>query len=213
MNSKFSISLLLVIGIVFISGCVQQPIPPKKERSTLKTEPIDLSGVETEKLGFIKYYSLSPLNITLQVSQYNLPLKTSQISNFNDFSKKFSLNSKALDLLEKNGFVVVSNPFNPKEEVITRPYKTLKDKEIPIFITSDSLLHLYHIQFDETLRQIEEREFYDRIWEISNELLKVSVEKYNRATGDLKEALKRNIAYLSVGLSLLKPREDQLCPP
>jgi len=213
MNSKFSISLLLVIGIVFISGCVQQPIPPKKERSTLKTEPIDLSGVETEKLGFIKYYSLSPLNITLQVSQYNLPLKTSQISNFNDFSKKFSLNSKALDLLEKNGFVVVSNPFNPKEEDITRPYKTLKDKEIPIFITSDSLLHLYHIQFDETLRQIEEREFYDRIWEISNELLKVSVEKYNRATGDLKEALKRNIAYLSVGLSLLKPREDQLCPP
>ena len=31
---------------------------------------------------------------------------------------------------------------------------------MPIFVTSDTLLHLYHIQFDETLREIEEREFY-----------------------------------------------------
>jgi len=70
---------------------------------------------------------------------------------------------------------------------------------------------LYHIQFDETLRQIEEREFYDRIWEISKELLGDSVEKYNLATGDLKESLKRNTAYLAVGLSLLQPKENQLC--
>ncbi|MCK4731599.1 MAG: DUF3160 domain-containing protein, partial [Methanophagales archaeon] len=155
--------------------------------------------------------SLSPLDITLQVPQYNLPLQTNQISNFNDFSKKISLNSKASNLLEKNGFVVVDNPFNPREEYITKPYKTLEDKEIPVFITSDSLLHLYHIQFDETLRQIEEREFYDNIWVISNELLKDSVNKYNSATGDLREASKRNVAYFAVGLELLKPTAEQLC--
>jgi len=56
-------------------------------------------------------------------------------------------------------------------------------------------LHLYHIQFGETLRQIEEREFYDAIWEISTELLNDSVEDYNLASGDLKEASKRNVAY------------------
>ena len=73
------------------------------------------------------------------------------------------------------------------------------------------MLHLYHIQFDETLRQIEEREFYDKIWEISKGLLSDSVEKYNKATGDLKESAKRNVAYFSVGLSLLQPKEEQLC--
>jgi len=75
------------------------------------------------------------------------------------------------------------------------------------------IMHLYHIQFDETLRQIEEKELYDKIWNISKTLLEVSQENYQKATGDLKEALKRNIAYFSVALSLLKPEEDQLCPP
>lgn len=74
------------------------------------------------------------------------------------------------------------------------------------------MLHLYHIQFDETLRQIEEREFYDKIWEISNDLLNESVGGYNVADGELQEARRRNVAYLSVALELLKPKEDQLCP-
>ena len=203
--------VLAVAGIIFISGCIQQPTPSKPEVSTLKTEPVDLSGVQTEKLSFINHYSLNPLNVTLQVPQYNLPLKTEEISNFNDFSTKIPLDEDASRLLEKNGFVVIGNPFNPEGESITEPYKTLKEKEIPVFITSDSLLHLYHIQFDETLRQIEEREFYDTIWEISMELLNDSVENYNNYSGDLKEASKRNVAYFAVGLSLLQPKEEQLC--
>jgi hypothetical protein len=207
----YGILALAVVVIILISGCVQQLLPSGEEPSTLKTEPIDLSAVQIEKLSFVKYYSLSPLNITLQVPQYSLPLGTHEIYNFDDFSKKIPLGNDALSLLEKNGFVVISNPFNPEEEYITQPYKTLKDSEIPIFITSDSLLHLYHIQFDETLRQIEEREFYDKIWEISKELLDDSIEGYNSTTGDLKEASKRNVAYFAVGLSLLQPREDQLC--
>jgi len=215
MNSKpliyGFILVLAVAGIIFISGCIQQPTPSKPEVSTLKTEPVNLSGVQTEKLSFINHYSLSPLNITLQVPQYNLPLKTEEISNFDDFSTKIPLDDGASRLLEENGFVVIVNPFNPNEEYITEPYKTLKEREIPVFITSDSLLHLYHIQFDETLRQIEEREFYVTIWEISTELLNDSIEEYNNYDGDLKEASKRNVAYFAVGLSLLQPKEEQLC--
>lgn len=37
-------------------------------------------------------------------------------------------------------------------------------------MTSDSLLHIYHIQFDETLREIEER-FYDDLWTLTEEML------------------------------------------
>jgi len=221
MMKKFSILPIFLVIVIVFTGCVEEPTPPGETTTTvttttipasLKTEPINLSGVKTEKLSFVKYYSLTPLDIELKVSPYDLPLKTEDITNYNDFSGKISLSSEASALLEENGFVVVKNPFNSEEEYITQPYKTLKDREIPIFITSDSLLHLYHIQFDETLRQIEEREFYDKIWEISNELLDDSMGKYNGASGDLKEAYKRNAAYLSVGLELLKPREDQLCP-
>jgi len=205
---SLAVLILIVIGTVFINY-LQIPILPE-ESSTLIIEPIDLSNIQTEKLSFLEYYSLEPLNITIQVPQYKLPLKTNKVSNFQDFNSNISLSSNALNLLGKNGFVVIQNTFNNKEEFITAPYETLKDKEIPIFITSDSLLHLYHIQFDETLRQIEEREFYDTIWDIDKELLEDSIDDYNSASGELKEAAKNNVAYFSVALSLLQPKSDQI---
>ncbi|UCC96264.1 MAG: DUF3160 domain-containing protein [Candidatus Omnitrophota bacterium] len=183
----------------------------EKKSPTGVLKPIDLSNIQTEKLSFTKYYVPTSLDITPQVSPYQLPLQASAISNFKNFSVKVALSQAALRLLEKNGFVVIDNPFTPKGEDITIPYKILKDREIPIFITSDSLLHLYHIQFDETLRQIEEREFYDMAWQISRELLEDSIEQYKTARGDVKEALKRNVAYFAVGLNLLKPKQNQFC--
>ena len=206
--------LILIILSIVLSGCVdqepQEPIQPEPIRQ-IKTEPINLSGVPAENMDFVKYYSLQPLDITLNVPQYKLPLQIDQISNYDSFSGKIPLRSDALNLLEENGFVVIDNPFNPKEEDIIQPYNTLTDNEVPIFITTDSLLHLYHIQFDETLRQIEEREFYDLIWKISEQLLNNSIKFYENSDGELKEASRRDVAYFSVGLSLLKPKSKQVC--
>ena len=145
------------------------------------------------------------------IAQYTLPLPIEQIYNYDNFSSAITLSDEARILLENNGFVVMDNPFAPKGEDITDPYDNLKEIGIPIFITTDSLLHLYHIQFDETLRQIEEREFYDDLWEISQFLLEEAEYEYQNTTGDAKEAAKRNVAFFSVGLSLLEPKEEQLC--
>ncbi|MBN1941030.1 MAG: DUF3160 domain-containing protein [Candidatus Diapherotrites archaeon] len=152
------------------------------------------------------------MEIPLQTLEYALPLETSAISNFADFSEKVELENSALQLLQKNGFVVTDYPFYEKQEYITTPYESLKDREIPIFITSDSLLHLYHIQFDETLRIIEEKEFYDAIWRISEKLVEQNQQKYVSSEDELKEAYKKNVAFFSVGMELLKPEQEQLCP-
>ena len=202
-----------VLCSICFSGCLEPtPKEPEETMAKLQTAAIDLSSAEpTVKTRFITYYSLPALNISLQTAQYSLPLDTGEINNYRGFSRTISLNEAAIQLLETNGFVVIDYPFGAREEDITTPYTTLKDHEIPIFITADSLLHLYHIQFDETLRQIEEREFYDLIWEISRELLNESVADYGRYDGELKEAARRNAAYFAVGLSLLQPREEQLC--
>ena len=237
MKTKYFIGVVLLAlvitgGVILLNNFITLYFPAPSEQEgisqegILKTEPIDLSNVSTEKLAFAKYYSLDPLDIELKTAQYDLPLKTSEISNYKDFSKKIFLDDNALSLLNKNGFAVIDNPFNSSEEDITNPYKILKDKEIPVFITSDSLLHLYHIQFDETLRQIEEKEFYDKMWEISKKLLEKSSKQLNdrmeymtRAfmTGEdaeryneVNEAYRRNIVYLSVGLSLLEPQGGQI---
>jgi hypothetical protein len=61
---------------------------------------------------------------------------------------------------ESNGFVII--PWYGDD--IIQPYKTLKKDGLPIFVTSDTLLHLYLIQFDKILMDIEEKEFFDAVF-------------------------------------------------
>jgi hypothetical protein len=88
---------------------------------------------------------------------------------------------------------------------IVEPYKSLKDREIPIFVTTDTLLHLYHIQFNEILKRIEEEEFYTQLIDMSLAMLKRAEADYQSFTQPmLKEAAQRNIAYFAVALKLLE---------
>jgi len=155
---------------------------------------------------------LEKINVAPQIPGYTLPLKIKNISNYENFHKKFGLSSKALDVLEKNGFVVIPTPKNliASPDDFANYYSVLKGKELPIFITSDSLLHYYHIFFDITLMGLERDIFYQDIWKISKEFLADAIQQYNTADGDLKEAAKRNIAYFSVALELLKPKKNQV---
>src|SRR3989338_8250946 len=117
-NNLKILFVLMILGIFLLSGCtknviepvqpiIKEPDVPVKEpvTGTLKIEPILLSGVDTEKLSLAKYYSLDSVAIELKTSQYDLPLKTSQISNYDDFSGKIQLSNEAIGLLNKNGFV------------------------------------------------------------------------------------------------------------
>ncbi len=108
--------------------------------------------------------------------------------------------------MRNNGFVV--QDFGVEDD-ITEPYDYLKDHEIPVFVTSDTLLHLYHIMFDQTLKGIEEREFFDSILDLSKALFDKSIEDYETFTEPhLKEAARRNVGFFGVALSLLQTPTD-----
>jgi hypothetical protein len=125
-----------------------------------------------------------------------------------DILKKLSLSSEATEMLENQSFVAVD--WGRREDFV-EAYKELERSDIPIFVTSDSVLHLYHIQFDETLKEIEEKEFYDDIWQISVALNKKMKELYGQVDDEeLKKAVNRNQAYFSVVLNLLKPTSSQV---
>lgn len=217
---------LIILVFLFTGGCLGQSSGLSKENGTemkgevntsgtspanrLETEEVNLSGSGAGNSSIAGNYRLEALDIELKAPSYELPLHREGISNYGDFSGKIPLNESALEMLERNGFVVIENPYNPGEEDITSMYVTLKKEEVPVFITTDSLLHLYHIQFDETLRQIEEKEFYDTLWETDFALLNASIEKYNSAAGEEQEAARRNAAYFAVALSLLQPKQAQV---
>jgi len=168
---------------------------------------------------------LEELGVTPSVPAYSLPLNTAKIANYQNFSEKIKLNPEALTLLKNNGFVVIPTPLDiaerevflassrqnayPKDDFVAY-YKIIGEKDLPIFITTDSLLHYYHIFFDTTLMKLERDLFYKDIWAVSKNLLEESLKEYHKSSGDLKEAAKRNVAYLSVALELLKPKINQI---
>jgi len=217
---------LIFLTSLFTVGCLEQSSGLSGENGTetigevdnnensatsrLETEAVNLSDSGAGNSSLAGNYRLEALDVELKVPSYELPLNRDRISNYGNFSGRILLNESDLEVLESNGFVVIENPYNPGEEDITSMYSTLKEEEIPIFITTDSLLHLYHIQFDETLRQIEEREFYDALWEIDLALLNASSKKYDSTNGEEQEAARRNAAYFAVSLSLLQPKPEQI---
>ncbi|WP_406658098.1 DUF3160 domain-containing protein [Methanolobus sp. ZRKC2] len=218
MQTKSSklIALAILLSILFTGGCIDDASTSDNSNETadnvvmLSSKEVTIAKLEGEEMSFGQHYHLEPLDVELQAAQYELPLDTRDIVNYEEFVSSIPLDEDAIEKLQKNGFVVMENPFYPREEIITDMYGTLEDKEIPVFITSDSLLHLYHIQFDETLKRIEEKEFYNTIWELDYKLLQKSIKDYETSTGDTKEAARRNMAYFAVALSLLEPDEGQV---
>ncbi|WP_440955307.1 DUF3160 domain-containing protein [Methanosarcina sp. Mfa9] len=216
MNRRIkTIVICIIVSVsIFVGGCLEESGGRNENSATghLKTEAVSFSGSGAGNFPLTENYHLEALDIELKVPPYELPLEEADISNYENFSGKIQLDAQALEKLKTNGFVVIKNPYNSGEEDITGMYSILKKEEVPIFITTDSLLHLYHIQFDETLRQIEEQEFYGLLWEIDRDLLNASVAEYNNASSseEVKEAARRNAAYFSVALSLLQPKPEQV---
>ena len=152
------------------------------------------------------YYVSDEITIDAQPPQYDLPLDLADIHNFNSIDDVFVFTAEQKKLLRDNGFVV--QDFGVEDD-ITEPYEYLKDHKIPVFVTSDTLLHLYHIMFDQTLKGIEEREFFDSILDLSKALFDKSIEDYETFTEpDLKEAARRNVGFFGVALSLLQTPTD-----
>ncbi len=162
---------------------------------------------EDDKPTLKKYYAPYSNIIEPNAPGYTLPLDLGNIENYFIVDLYLKL-ADAAPLLEQNGFAIIEHdfgPFDPNRDDIVKPYEYLRNSNIPLFITADTLLHLYHIQFDETLKDIEEREFYGDIHDLTESLLADAFAAHETYTGDLKEAAKRNVAYLAVARKLIDP--------
>ena len=154
---------------------------------------------------FAAYYEPWEFHIKPNIVSYELPLDIGLLTNYDRVNEKLGLD-RAKDLISQNGFVIIEHDigsYDPTREDIAKPYEYLRDKGIPMFVTADTLLHLYHVQFDETLKEIEERQFYDDILILTDSLLDDALQLYGRLEGDLKEAARWNVAYLSVAGRLI----------
>jgi hypothetical protein len=121
----------------------------------------------------------------------------------------FQLTSIQEAYVARNGFVVVpSDAFAGMAEA----YESLKEEGLPIFVTTDALLHAAHLFFDYLLRAVEITALRSQLAALTETLLDASAQDLARATDPgVKEAARRNLAFFAVGTRLLDPARQ--APP
>jgi hypothetical protein len=217
----FKILLITLVAILLLVGIIGGALYLRKREGKLQpstvqpptTQPTLLPTeiILAKRLIKPEDIVLEKIDVTPKIQRYNLPLKPTDIANYQEFSEKIKLSQKALSYLFQNGFVVIPTPKEIGEkENFASYYRVIKNKDLPIFITTDSLLHYYHIFFDTTLMKLERDLFYHDLWQMSKEFFEDALLQYQNTSGDLKETAKRNVAYFSVALELLKPKSNQV---
>ncbi len=88
-------------------------------------------------------------------------------------------------------------------------YEQARYRNVPIFVTSDSLLHTYHLLFDKVLRTAEVTYFIPLLRDLNRGLLAQADADYQALrTTPWEDAARRTVAFVAVAGKLLDPTLD-----
>ena len=150
--------------------------------------------VETE----FGIYHPVPVVFNPQVPVFSLSADFSNVSNNHYLAHGFT--STDSTLLLKNHFTVRHSKYQQFYDV----YNESTWDGFPLFITTDAILHIYHVLFDRMMTDLEMAKFYPALQTITEMLLADSQLLYGETQNDwVREAVRRNVAFLGVARRLL----------
>jgi hypothetical protein len=145
--------------------------------------------------------NLKPTQVTINDLRKSLTLNLSQVEYFQQLQSAFHPSEEALAMLSKNGFVVIPSSF---ESTMEDAYCQVFLTDLPVFITIDSILHLYHSIFDNLLKDVEKEYMISMVRQMTSRLLQKSWEMYGVASSaQVKAASRRVLTYFSVAAALI----------
>ncbi len=144
-------------------------------------------------------YVPMPVSIIPSLKDYSIG-DVSTISNYD----KMYLSDAGKSALAKNMFYLEPSG----DAQIYEIYKNLSEAGSPAFVTTDSVLHTYHILFDYLLRMLEVERFSPDILDLSKSMFDESVAQYGSASEPVKTAALKNAAFYAVALKLLGESPD-----
>jgi len=152
---------------------------------------------------FVPY---EPIEFETKVKAYKVNDDLSNIENMEQFGE---FTKEQLELLKENNFFV--NPTHVEQ--LFYIYEDNEYKSIPSFITTDSVLQVYHIFYDYTLRNIEEQKLLGMLKELTERMLNNSITVYEEiADENIKDIQLKNIAFFSVAQLCLNKELPQGIP-
>jgi hypothetical protein len=193
-----------------VAGATVGVIGYSSETGSIRAVHVDVLSLPTSEPGFAPY---RPRNVTLSTiyDGYELPLSVDGISTTVPLSQTFNLTQT--DALMQNGFVVIPAGY----QNFTALYNDPQYVTYPVFISTDSILHISQLYFDRVLRSIERTHLLSELEMLDREMYALSWAQYEAMTPSTTPAEQRmantafrNAAYFCVALSLLDP---EFTPP
>lgn len=154
---------------------VRKETRESKESETVPEEAQTSVSIKTDfEPGFqISGKTYQPLQFTAQAPAYTVSEDLSNIENLDQFS---NLTEKQRAMIAQNGFVVVPTD----SEQLFYIYEDNTYKKVPSFVTVDSVLQLYHIFYDYSLRSLEGEFFYKDLAVLNRNMLRQLIEEYRQ---------------------------------
>jgi len=224
--SRFKLIIALALSAFLLFGCTEPrreeaPVIEKKEEPTMEADmfptptpeetqepeaPTRKAAADLMARFGKKYVPIEP-EFEPAIPPYELPLDEDGIGNFAYVMERLKPGDKVQALILKNGFAAKS--WNGEDFVAA--YESLRTSELPVYVTSDSVLHLYHIQFDETLKGIEQKEFIPKLTLLTRDMVGHLMKEMDQSDNqEQKAALEKAVAFLAVGCELLGDRSGEI---
>jgi hypothetical protein len=136
---------------------------------------------------------------TFQGGGYSLPLNLNQVQGLD----QVTLTEAQRALLVQNGFAVAA-PVPGQYREFYQIYEQNRYETVPLFITTDSVYHVYHLIFDKMLRDLETGYFISDLKLLTTGMLAATTAQYQALkTTSLGDPALRNAAYFEVADRLL----------
>jgi hypothetical protein len=197
-HKKVWIMWLIFIVVIIVILAVAFLMPQFGKKNTEETVENVYKPADVFASSFAVYEEM-PVSINPKIPVYSVAGDLSNITNADDFIwPPFSDEQKKL--LAQNAFFV-----NPSRYSEFFPlYEENRYSYTPSFITTDSMLHNYHLMFDFLLKQLEEQKLAPELKQLNNAMLLEVLKQYNNLKGtEWENAAKRNVGFFSVGSKLL----------
>jgi len=210
MKTKFLFAIVTLIVVTLACNLPTAPTPPPATvpspttapptavPPTLPPPPPDVRGP-----GFATYPEIR-VTLPLAYEGYGLPVDVAALGNHD----RFTFGDAQSALLAQNGFVVVPAGWLEFFQL----YESTRYEEIPVFVTTDSVYHVYHLLFDKMLRDLEREYFEPDVRALTAACLQSAQDLYGELRGtQLEDVARRVVAYFAVADALINP--DAVTPP
>ncbi|HSJ55803.1 MAG TPA: DUF3160 domain-containing protein, partial [Anaerolineae bacterium] len=215
-------SALLIVSLL-LAACGQTPVPPPTEAPSPVAGPTAVPPTATTEPGPPQPATVEPSPETIEppglaglggvdtgFALYDEPAVRVEPAvahepiapDLSNVRVPFILSEAQLERLARDGFVVTPGD----EREFFTVYEQARYANVPIFVTSDSLLHTYHLLFDKVLRTAEEQAFIPLLSDLNQAVMERAVAQYEvlRGTG-WEDAARRTVAFVGVAGRLLEP--------